>query len=108
MGQFDHYPDMNRDGKHDLYDCVTYIDLMEEDEQAEPHMVSSSEPIRPRDLTAEQREEIRLQRQSEEAARWILIAVFAIIAFVCFKNINGFTVLLGLFSVVAIIRALTL
>jgi len=33
MGQFDHYPDMNQDGKKDLYDCVTFHEMMGEDEK---------------------------------------------------------------------------
>lgn len=35
MGQFDHYPDMNQDGKHDLYDCVVFHEMAEEDEKNE-------------------------------------------------------------------------
>ena len=108
MGQFDHYPDMNHDGKKDIYDCVVFHELMDEDEQQSGSVTSPTEPIRPRDLTEEQRKQLRLNQQIETTVKWIMVIVFAVIALVCFKNINGFTALLGLFSVVAVIRTLTL
>lgn len=30
---FDHYPDMNHDGKVDIYDVATFHELMDEDEE---------------------------------------------------------------------------
>jgi len=32
---FDHYPDMNHDGKVDIYDVATFHELMDEDERRE-------------------------------------------------------------------------
>ncbi|MBP0962758.1 MAG: hypothetical protein J6Q99_00470 [Oscillospiraceae bacterium] len=110
MGQFDHYPDMNQDGKKDIYDCITYHDLMDEMEGTSSNSStgSSTPPIRPRDLTAEQRAQLRLEQQAGEVVKWVMIAVFALLAWVCLKNMNGFTLLLGIFFGAGAIRLMLL
>ena len=110
MGEFDHYPDMNHDGKVNSYDRAVFHDLMDEDnaEYKKQRNYHNPNEILPRDLTPEQRQRLREQQQAEDTAKWILGIFFGLIAWICFTNVSGFSALFGLFSVVAIIRILTL
>ena len=110
MGEFDHYHDMNHDGKVDSYDRAVFHDLMDQEngEYRRQRPRHNPNEILPRDLTPEQRQQLRDQQQAEDIARWVLGIFFALVAWICFKNLNGFTALLGLFSVLSVIRILTL
>ena len=110
MGEFDHYHDMNHDGKVDSYDRAVFHDLMDQEDGEYRRQRPRHNPneILPRDLTPEQRQQLREQQQTEDVARWVLGIFFALVAWICFKNLNGFTALLGLFSVLSVIRILTL
>ena len=84
MGEFDYYPDMNKDGKVDSYDRAVFYDLMEEEEKH----------------TSCKNVTYHYQPSKGEA-----ISMFAIL---CYESlllkgsipINGFTMILGLILLV--------
>lgn len=110
MSSFDHYPDMNHDGKHDVRDSALFHEVMSEDTSDSGTWVNEKyydELSRKINLDDDLREKARADRQAESIAKGILLAILGgyILLIMQFPP-NGFTAVTGLLAAIGFIRTL--
>ena len=110
MSSFDHYPDMNHDGKHDVRDSALFHEVMNEDTSDSGTWVNEKyydELSRKINLDDNLREKVRADRQAERIAKGILLAILGgyILLIMQFPP-NGFTAVTGLLAAIGFIRTL--
>lgn len=109
MSNFDHYPDMDHDGDHDLKDSAMFHDMMDEDSSSGTWVNEKyyDELSRKINRDPELREKARADRRAESIAKGIMLAVFGgYILLIMQFPVNGFTAVTGLLAAIAFIRTL--
>ena len=111
MSNFNHYPDMDHDGEHDLKDSGMFHDMMDE-EDCSFHCSNYSPPlylVRRANDDPIGKAQAKAAREAEAFAKGILLVLCGGFFFILMKGwipLNGFTALLGLISLAGFIRTI--